>query len=180
MRVLSQLSNDNEIPTQAVCPDLENVLSNLFIKTRPSRGWAAPQAPAAHYLATINPRWTRPWGAIFTFSRLWPVIDDGWVQGQVLHGVSHCSWWRKSSALLYRDQSHGMVLEILAWMSALPGAYCKCAYELLSHIPCSAGQLWLWSLGSSAVGVRGHHLISGWVSRQLLASKASSCLHISW
>lgn len=37
-------------------------------------------------------------------------LGCGWFQGQVLYAVSNCSWWQKSSAALYRNQSHDMVL----------------------------------------------------------------------
>lgn len=51
--------------------------------------------------------WTWPWRAAIAFSWPWLLTDD-WFRGQVLYTESNCSWW--SSALLYWNQSHDMVL----------------------------------------------------------------------
>lgn len=93
--------------------------------------------------------------------------------------VCYCTRWQKFLAPLCGNQSHGRVCTSLR-MSALLGACCRCTDELWVISPSQQGQLWPRSAGSPAVGVRKRCLISGWVNRQLLVNKASSCLHICW
>lgn len=67
-----------------------------------------------------------------------------------LLAATHHWWWLvsgsgivivlggRSPQLCFTEINH-MVLQILAWMSALPGAYCKCADELCESYPLLSG-----------------------------------------
>lgn len=94
------------------------------------------------------PSWTWPWGAVITFSWLRLVTDDDWFQGQLLYIVSNCSWWQKSSALLCRNQSHGLkdisldectswsllrVRRWAAWVTS-PAQWASCGSSLLGAL----------------------------------------------
>lgn len=115
--------------------DLEDLLSNVFIKTQDPEV-EQNQTSAADDLAAVVPAGHDLEAQSSLSLWLLRVTDDDWFQGQVLCAVSNCSW---RSLRLYRNQSCGVFLQILAWMSALPGARGECALWAVESHPVLSG-----------------------------------------